>query len=514
MRRSWSIRTLLYVLVLACILPPAVITVCIIAIDYQKERDQLIQNTIATTRSTIENVDQLFLGVEASLAALGTSPSIWDADLSKFYEQAQILQTDQIGRSIVLADTKGKQIINSSIPYGQPITATANAVQTELLRTTHAPVVSDLFRGGLDDRLIVSVAVPILRNGAHQYNLFSHILPSAFANVFADQGLDQQWIAAIIDRAGTFVARSKDSDRFIGSTVSRELLNALLVRSEGWFMGKTLEGIPVLATYSQSQITGWTAAIAIPTAVLTQELRNRLITLTLAVALTLMIGLTAAWLIGRRITNASKGLIAPALALGTGSRVSVPDFGLKEANAVGQALELASNKLATAQFNATHDSLTGLPNRFLFYEIAARQIKLAQRNDSVLSLLFIDLDGFKQINDQHGHAAGDHLLCTAAERLRSSLRSSDTASRLGGDEFAAALPDTSPEAAALVAKKVIDTLSKPYSFDGKRLQVSASIGVGFTNDRNTTIENLVRAADEAMYVAKNNGKAQVHISAG
>ena len=215
---------------------------------------------------------------------------------------------------------------------------------------------------------------------------------------------------------------------------------------------------------------------------------------------------------GRRITEAHRGLIAPALALGTGSRVSVPDFGLKEANAIGEALEFASNKLATAQFNATHDSLTGLPNRFLFYEIISTQIKIARRNKSVLSLLFIDLDGFKQINDQHGHAAGDYLLRTAAERMLSLLRNSDTASRLGGDEFAVALPDTSPEAAALVARKIIDELSQPYHFDERLLHVSASIGVGFTTERDVSVETLVCSADDAMYMAKNNGKAQVFVS--
>lgn len=100
-----------------------------------------------------------------------------------------------------------------------------------------------------------------------------------------------------------------------------------------------------------------------------------------------------------RVSEVNRGLIAPALALAAGSHVSVPDFGLTEANEIGQAVEFASNKLVNAQFNATDDSLTGLPNRFLFYEIAAKQFKVAPRDKSVFSLLFIDLDGFKQIND-------------------------------------------------------------------------------------------------------------------
>ncbi len=512
MRHSWSIRTLLSVLVLVCVLPAIMITAAVIAYDYQKEREQLIQNTIATTRSTIANVDQLLLNVEASLIALGTSPTLWDDNLSRFYDQASILQRDQIGSSIVLADTAGKQIVHTLLPYGQPVSLVSNTVQIDQLRTTHAPAVSDVFHGGINNRLIVSVAVPVLRNGEHKYNLHSQILPSAFANVFANQGLNEKWIAALTDRSGTLVARSRENDRYVGTTVSRDLLNALLHSSEGWFNGKTLDGTPVLAAYSQSQITGWTVGIAIPTAALTHELQIRFFTLAVAVTVILILGLATAGVISRRISKANRGLIAPAMALGTGMPVFVPNFGLKEANEVGQAIESASNKLATAQYNATHDSLTGLPNRLLFYEIVAKQIKMTVRAKSTLSLLFIDLDGFKQINDQHGHIAGDDLLCTAANRLSVMLRSSDTASRLGGDEFAVALPDTSPEAAAMVAKKIIGSLSEPYDFDGKLLRVSASIGVGFTNDRNRSVETLVSAADDAMYIAKNNGKAQAYVS--
>lgn len=510
--RSLSIRTMLNLLVIACILPAALIAIGVIAYDYQRDREQLVQNTIATSRSIINLVDQIFVGVETSLLTLGTSSTLWNDDRSEFYAQAKSVLESQIGRNIVLANVQGRQLVNTLVPYGSPLNQNANAAQVAKLSLTHAPNVSDLFRGPTDNKQIVSVGVPIMRQGVHALNIHTRLLPSVFTNLLAEQALDPRWVVAITDSSGTIVARTKDNDRFMGTKASPDLLNTLLRQSEGAVDGKTLDGISVVASYSQSQATGWTVVIGIPNDLLTRELRQRVLTLILAISVVLAIGLGFTWVISGRIIKANRGLIAPALALGDGKAIRVPSFGLKEADEVGRALEKASEKLSVAQYKANHDNLTALPNRAFFYEVVSRQLSVAVRNKSVLSVLFIDLDGFKKINDQFGHAAGDEILRLVASRLNALLRQSDTSSRLGGDEFAVVLPDTGLEYAEVVANKVIDGLSVPYQVNSHVLRISASIGIAASHGESMSVESLVRAADDAMYAAKAAGKSRACIA--
>jgi diguanylate cyclase (GGDEF)-like protein len=124
--------------------------------------------------------------------------------------------------------------------------------------------------------------------------------------------------------------------------------------------------------------------------------------------------------------------------------------------------------------------------------------------------MFIDLDGFKGINDQFGHASGDELLRQVASRLTSMLRTSDVAARIGGDEFTVALSDTTPEHAKIVADKLVAGLSCPYLVNMQNLRISASIGIAASAAGSISVEELVRTADDAMYVVKAAGKAGVH----
>ena len=511
--RSFSIRALLSLLVLACVLPSLLIATTVISYDYQRERRQLIENTVLTARSVIGLVDQVFLGVEASLTTLGTSPTLQNLNEQKFYDQALMVLQDQLGRNIVLSDTNGNQLVNTLVPFRTVLSQDGNPAQVTRIRITHAPVISDLFRSTTDNKQIVSVAVPVIRDGVHMYNLSSRLVPSVFRNLLAQQGLSPDWVTAITDSTGTVIARTRDNDRFVGVKLPSDVLNALLTKSEGSVTTKTLEGIPAVGAFSQSQVTGWTVAIGIPVELLTKELHRRLVALTFATLVVLIIGLSFAWLIGGRISRANRGLIEPALALGKGTFIDVPRFGVREADEVGEALGKAAKRLSAAQYAANHDGLTALANRGLFYEIVAHQLQVAVRNKSNLALLFIDLDGFKTINDRFGHAAGDELLRQVAARLGQFLRASDTSSRLGGDEFAVALVETGAERAEIVAMKVVDGLSMPYIVNSQILRISASIGIAVSGTSNTSVETLVRAADDAMYVAKASGKARAHVSA-
>ncbi|HWH49068.1 MAG TPA: EAL domain-containing protein [Burkholderiales bacterium] len=158
---------------------------------------------------------------------------------------------------------------------------------------------------------------------------------------------------------------------------------------------------------------------------------------------------------------------------------------------------------------AQYDVLTGLPNRSLFYDRLRQAIVRARREQTMVGLMFLDLDRFKQINDTLGHAAGDRVLKTIADRLKSFLREIDTIARLGGDEFTVIIEGVSdPVQVASVAEKIRAALLEPIVLDGRDMLVSASVGITLYPRDAEDIEHLVKNADIAMYQAKNRGGRQ------
>jgi len=154
---------------------------------------------------------------------------------------------------------------------------------------------------------------------------------------------------------------------------------------------------------------------------------------------------------------------------------------------------------------ALHDALTGLPNRVLLADRLTSAIAVAQRQDAALSLLLLDLDGFKGVNDTWGHHAGDLVLIEIASRLSGTLRESDTAARLGGDEFVLLLPATPLVGAVEAARALVDFIVAPITVDGRQVTVGASIGIAVFPNHGRDAEVLLAAADSAMYEAKHSG---------
>nr|WP_315253629.1 EAL domain-containing protein [uncultured Duganella sp.] len=158
-------------------------------------------------------------------------------------------------------------------------------------------------------------------------------------------------------------------------------------------------------------------------------------------------------------------------------------------------------------FIAHHDSLTGLPNRLQFQLRLEHGVAYARRHDSLLAVLFVDIDRFKTINDTLGHDAGDQVLVQFAQRLRSCVREVDTVARQGGDEFIVLLTELRKSAdAQQVADKIMQVIGEPFVVNGDLLEVGASIGVAVYPDDDEDIETLIEKADLAMYAAKQRGK--------
>lgn len=164
---------------------------------------------------------------------------------------------------------------------------------------------------------------------------------------------------------------------------------------------------------------------------------------------------------------------------------------------------------------AHYDYLTDLPNRAMFLNTLEHALLLARRNHYKIAVLFLDLDGFKQVNDTLGHDAGDLLLQGVAKRLKKIIRASDTVARVGGDEFTFVLNSVeSGESVALVAGKIVASLSAPFDLNGPQCHVGASIGISIFPDDSGDIGTLVKQADEAMYLAKQSGKNTYKFYAG
>lgn len=171
--------------------------------------------------------------------------------------------------------------------------------------------------------------------------------------------------------------------------------------------------------------------------------------------------------------------------------------------------DISEKKRAAAQIEylATHDSLTGLPNRRLFFDRLSHAIDVAERNEKLMALMFIDLDGFKQVNDVFGHAAGDDLLRVVAERIGSRLRSADTVARLGGDEFAVILEHLDHvDPISEIAESLLRALGEPIAMAQGTARVSASIGIVICPLEAKSTKEMMVDADRAMYAAKAAGK--------
>ena len=187
------------------------------------------------------------------------------------------------------------------------------------------------------------------------------------------------------------------------------------------------------------------------------------------------------------------------------------------AGVLGISHDITDRKIAEEKIRhlAHHDELTGLATLRLGKDRFSSVIALARRNKTSAAVLYLDLDGFKEINDSRGHKAGDQVLIEVAERLTQSVRETDTVARLGGDEFIIVLSQATKETDYVqVAEKVIKTLARPIRIDDQEVNISTSIGIALFPGHGETPEALINKADEAMYAVKRNGKNNYAMAEG
>ncbi len=508
-----GIRATLALLVVACILPIALGAGLLFVNYYEREQRQLSKSAINQAYGVVLAVDREFAATQSALLALSTSHRLATGDLAGFHRRAEEALANVRADSILVLDRSGQILLSTRLPYGDPLPKVADPTLLRRILETGKPGVSDLFIGPIANRRIYTVGVPVKLDETIAYSLNATFTPQQLMVLLRAREFPETWRVSITDSTGAIAARSHEIETLLGKPVSPALLARMRVDNEGSLESVTLDGVPVLTAFSKSPVSRWGVAVGIPKAELTSGLHQTLLQLVLATIGVLGMGLWLAWFVGGRVARSITALTQPAIELASGARLEIPPLHFKEANAMRDALLQASVVFRQSPYDANHDGLTGLPNRTLFHHSVAQQLALCQRNKQEFCILFIDLDGFKAVNDTLGHAAGDQLLREVSRRIAGACRGSDISSRLGGDEFAVALVHSDLEHSRAFATRLVELISQPYLLGEVQVEVSASVGVAHYPGTATDVDTLLRKADHAMYTAKSTGKRRVCVAA-
>ena len=347
-----------------------------------------------------------------------------------------------------------------------------------------APAVPIVVIGGAEDEEICKAA---MKNGAQDYLLEGHLDKYSFTRAIrniAERGVARQELFAEKERAQ--VTLNSIGDAVLSTDLSGNVvyMNVVAEKMTGWSM-KEAVGHPLPDVF---QIIDGVTHKPSPNPLEMAIEQNR------------TVGLSANCILVRRdgYESAIEDSSAP---------IHDREGKVSGAVIVFHDVSMARAMVLEMSHRAQHDVLTDLPNRLMLNDRLTQAISLARRNNHQLAVLFLDLDGFKNINDSLGHTIGDKLLQSVALRLSACIRKSDTISRQGGDEFVILLPEVAHAAdAAVSAAKIIAEIKKTHGVGEQRLCITASIGVSTYPDHGEDAETLIKNADTAMYHAKQSGR--------
>lgn len=334
-----------------------------------------------------------------------------------------------------------------------------------------------------------------------------------------------------------FVISKKDDTillgpaELVGKRMSDEALkqaragtNSWMVEEDGNKKESYLTGFAYGKGYEQYPGLGWTVIIRQPTDVAFESVHQleRFIALSGLAAAVLFAGI--GWFLAGWITRPINNITKTADLLSTGVNVEIPtSTRFKDVAVLSTSLRQLVNNLTKVESKLTymsdmamHDKLTGLPNRAALDEFLAHAVSKAKQNRTTLSFLYLDLDGFKKVNDTLGHATGDALLQEVAFRLLDCTRDNEIVARLGGDEFVVVLNTSASKPAKeaeIVASRIISKINLPIVIRGENIHVGCSVGAAIWSPDGADTDETLRLADEALYISKRSGKNRITFEA-
>src|SRR6266478_2548414 len=376
-RRTLGIQARLMMLALVTALPLVAVASFAILRTVDDQRAQIQSDVRQMVESFLADVDREVSAISAELQVLATSPSLQTGDFREFDQQMRAALQIR-GTSIVLHDTHAQQLLSTNRPFGEPLPRASNNQMLGRVVESGKPQISDLIMGAVLKRPILTVGVPVFRDGEVVYVLAMGLGPEVLSALMQDQKLSPDWTAAILDRKGIIVARNRDLDRFLGQPVAPMLRAKLQEAIEWWIPNVTSDGIPVYSTFRRSPMTGWTAAIGLPREFVDAPLRRVQWLAFGGGAAGLALSLALAWAAARAIRRPVEALTAATKALGSGEPLGPLLGGVRELDEVGDALHstaaaLARSRVELESMVAERTQELAAANERLRAEIGARE---------------------------------------------------------------------------------------------------------------------------------------------
>lgn len=367
---GWTIRTRLMCLVMACIIPLGIMGSYLFWALYTEKRGLIERHMQETAHTLVRVVDGELGAVQSALLALASSPALTNGDFATFHEQSRLMLRDYPGADIIVADDTGQQLANSYVAFGKPLPKRNVPDRVRRVFAEAVPSVSDVFRGAVTGRALIGVDVPVKRNNKVLYSLAMTVPLTLLTQVVTLPQLPPEWTATILDRERRVVARTSDSEQLVGHRAELLCLGPLMDRQPyGTAEDVNLLGVPIYASFSTSEVLGWTVVISVPRQVVAGELNPWMWWTLAAMIITLVAGLGVAFMLGNRIANSIQGLVTPALALGRGEPVALLTGHIREtrevANALVQASQLLQQRSAEARDKHKAEAAAQAKSEFL-----------------------------------------------------------------------------------------------------------------------------------------------------
>jgi PAS domain S-box-containing protein len=372
----------------ALVLPGLVFAAILLWRYTDAERHHYEEETLGTAQRIMAAVDRELVGIQSAAQALATSSSLLDGNFEGFQRQAEMtLQSWSQQRgdnyAVVVRDTAGQQVANTRLPWASPLPKGANLPIDQQVIATRQPVIQDLFTGAAAGRPIISIRVPVLKDGIVTHVLSMAVEPRRIAEILLAQNLPASWVATVIDRADRVVARSRQHDAFVGKPAPDGFLRAAR-EADGIWEGHNLEGTEVLGAYARSGVSGWMTFVGVPAEIVQAPLHRSLWTLFGLGASLILLSLLLARGFGQRIAVPVQGLVDQAQRLGRGKPLAAMPSGLAEVDQVAGALTLASTELRERE-----DALKASEARLW-----------ATQNNAAVGIAEVDRDGrFVSVNE-------------------------------------------------------------------------------------------------------------------